>query len=236
MYCKVCRRFDNSGKRNVFRDDAKCSSFRYRNVTAHRDSDVHKIAIRACEESKQDVSERPIEKQLTKLNNEQIIKIKKYFSTSFYLAQFNKPYAGFRNLMDLQLHNFADNDLDDSYTSYKSDKKCREFINYIAADILEKLVQTKLDDDSFISILVDGSTDKANIEQEMVYICMLQNNKRVTQFVNLVSVPKANAENITVEIVKTLTDKLKLQNWTNTMSSTKLSVGFYLGINCPGRS
>ena len=81
-----------------------------------------------------------VEKQLTKLNNEQIIKMKKYFSTSFYLAQFNKPYAEFPNLMDLQLHNFADTELADSYTSYKSDKQCREFNNYIAADILEKLV------------------------------------------------------------------------------------------------
>ena len=62
MYCQVCRLFDKSGKRNAFTDDTRCSSFRYSNVTAHRDSDVHKIAIRACEASKQDVSERPIEK------------------------------------------------------------------------------------------------------------------------------------------------------------------------------
>ena len=69
--------------------------------------------------------------------------MKKYFSTRFYLAQFNKP-AEFPNLMVLQLHNFAVDKLADNYTSYKSYKQCREFINYIAADkdILEKIFQS----------------------------------------------------------------------------------------------
>ena len=156
-----------------------------------------------------------MEKILTRLNKEHMVKIKKYVTTSFYVAQFNQPYSDFPKLMDLALHNFADHDLADSYSSYKSDKQCREFVDYIAADIQDKLVHTKLDDDSFISILADGSTDRANVEQEMIFICMLQHNKPVAQFVSLVSIHFANAENITAEIIKTLTDNLKLKNWTD---------------------
>ena len=73
----------------------------------------------------------------------------------------------------------------------------------------------KIDNDSFNSILADGSRDKSNREQEIIYICMLQENKHVIQFVTLVSIPKANAENITAEIINTLTRKLQLKKWTN---------------------
>ena len=44
--------------------------------------------------------------------------MKKYFTTSYYIAQYNKLYSDFPSLMDLQLHNFADP------RSYKSDKQC----------------------------------------------------------------------------------------------------------------
>ena len=43
---------------------------------------------------------------------------------------------------------------------------------------------------------------------------MLQNYKPVTQFVNLMSIPSANAENITANLVIILKDDLNLQNWT----------------------
>ena len=215
MYCQICRRFDKSGKKNTFRDDAGCSSLRLANVNYHKHSEAHQIAARASAASKIERHERPIEKQLTKLNKEQIEKMRKYFTTSFYIAERNKPYQEFPHLMDLQLHNFADDKLADTYSSYKTDKKCREFVDYIAEDIINKLVVAKIDDDSFISILADGSTDKSNTEQEMIYVCMLQENKPVTQFVTLVSIPKANAENITAEIIDTLTRKLQLKKWTN---------------------
>ncbi|KAJ8019422.1 hypothetical protein HOLleu_41013 [Holothuria leucospilota] len=121
--------------------------------------------------------------------------------------------------MELQLHNFGDDDQSKLYTSYLSNKQCKEFIDHIAADILEKNVTTQLDDDCFISILADGSTDRSNTEQEIIFVSMLNNNRAVTQFVTLASVPQANAENIAKELLVTLTDKLKLKNWKNNLVS-----------------
>ena len=70
--------------------------------------------------------------------------------------------------------------------------------------------------DDFFSILADGSTDISNTEQEIIYVTMLnENNKPVTQYVTLSSVPKANAENITEALKETMTKKLKLKNWQN---------------------
>ena len=37
-----------------------------------------------------------------------------------------------------------------------------------------KLITKELDNFDFISVLADGSTDKSNEEQEMIYICMLK--------------------------------------------------------------
>ena len=38
--------------------------------------------------------------------------------------------------------NFANDKLADSYTSYKSDKQCRDFIDYTAAAIVEKIIKS----------------------------------------------------------------------------------------------
>ncbi|KAJ8034319.1 hypothetical protein HOLleu_21102 [Holothuria leucospilota] len=153
------------------------------------------------------------------MSEHQLEKMKKYFKTSFFIAQYGKPFSDFKLLMELQLHNFGDDDQSKLYTSYLSDKQCKEFIDHIAADILEKNVTTQLDDDCFISILADGSTDRSNTEQEIIFVSMLNNNRAVTQFVTLASVPQANAENIAKELIVTLTDKLKLKNWKNNLVS-----------------
>ncbi|KAJ8017475.1 hypothetical protein HOLleu_45094 [Holothuria leucospilota] len=218
MFCTVCRSFDKSNRRNTFRDTG-CSSFRLSNVDSHKKSDVHKAAIQAEAASKIEKKDRPIERQVTKMSEHQLEKMKKYFKTSFFIAQYGKPFSDFKLLMELQLHNFGDDDQSKLYTSYLSDKQCKEFIDHIAADILEKNVTTQLNDDCFISILADGSTDRSNTEQEIIFVSMLNNNRAVTQFVTLASVPQANAENIAKELIVTLTDKLKLKNWKNNLVS-----------------
>ena len=48
----------------------------------------------------------------------------------------------------------------------------------------------------------------------MIYICMLKDFKPVTRFVNIVSIPHANGENITASIIQTFED-LKLDDWRN---------------------
>ena len=45
------------------------------------------------------------------------------------------------------------------------------------------------------------------------FICLLKDFKPVTQFVKIESIPQANSENITAELVNTFSHTLKLQNW-----------------------
>ena len=219
MYCIVCRGFDKSKKQNAFREAKGCTSIRLGNVECHQNSDAHKVAVRAEQVAKTETKDRPLEKHLTKLDNTRCEKMKKYFKTSFYIAEYGKPFSDFKPLIQLQLHNFADSKIADQYTSYQSDKQCKNFIDFIAADLLEKEVTTKLDDDCFISILADGSTDRGSTELELIYISMLRDNSPVTQYVKLASVPKANAENIAKTLTDTLTDDLKLSDWRNNLVS-----------------
>ncbi len=217
MYCTVCREFDKSNKPSAFVDG--CRSIRWSNVVAHKASEQHERSVEAANAKKLNPKERPIEKQLTKLTSEQIEKMKKYVRTSFYIAQFSKPFNEFKSLMELQLANFGKTGEGTMYKTYMNDKSCKTFIDCIAADLLESKVVSALNPDCFISILADGSTDRSNTEQQIIYVTMLQNNKPVTQFVTLTNVPKANAENIATALKKTLTKKLKLSDWKNNVVS-----------------
>ncbi|XP_072044905.1 zinc finger protein 862-like [Amphiura filiformis] len=214
MYCTVCQKFDKTGKRNAFKDEG-CGSFRYSVVNAHKESAAHEAAMGAFESSKLPTEEKPLHKAAIKINNKEMEKLKIFFTSSFYIAQFNKPYRDFDNLIGLQVHNFARNE-EHKYKTYRTDKKCKEFIDSIAAEIVENTVTNKLNSNSFISILADGSTDLGNTEQEIVYITMLQDGKPVTQYVTMTSVRSANAENLAKALKNTLQDKLKLgDNWPN---------------------
>ena len=120
--------------------------------------------------------------------------------------------------MDLQLNNFAPSSKE-HFQCYRTDTQCKYFIELISKDIQDKLINQDLDNSDFISVLADGSTDKANEEQEMIYICMLKDFKPVTKFVNIVSIPHANAENITSNIIKTFEETLRFEDWRNNVVS-----------------
>ncbi len=211
MFCTVCEDFDRSGKKNSFKTG--CASMRPSNVNSHKASQQHQIAIAAYDVSKLEKKDKPMEKQICKLNERDMNRMKIYFSTSFYIAQKNKAYSDFHDLIGLQVHNFGKTEDQYKYQTYRTDKKCREFIDYIAADILETKLRKYVESDTFISILADGSTDVGNTEQEIIYITMLQNGKPVTQYVEIKSVRNANAANIAKALKDTLEKKLKLKNW-----------------------
>ena len=214
MYCTVCQKFDKSGKRNAFKDEG-CGSLRYTVVNAHKESHSHVVAMDAFETSKLPTEEKPLHKAAIKINEQEMKKLKILFTSSFYIAQFNKPYRDFDNLIGLQVHNFARNE-EHKYKTYRTDKKCKEFIDSIAAEIVEKTVTNKLGGNSFISVLADGSTDLGNTEQEIIYITMLQDGKPVTQYVTMTSVRSANAENLALALKNTLKKDLQLgDNWPN---------------------
>ena len=211
MFCSYCQTFDKSGKKNAFREGG-CKSLRWSNIKAHKVSEVHMKASAAKKVSTLERKDRPMEKQILQLGDGEVERMKKYFRTGFYIAQAGKPYSDFKDLMELQVANFG-NQYKSGYETYLNDKACHEFIKCIAEDLLERNA-SHIKEDSFISILADGSTDKSNTEQEIIYVTMLKAGRPVTQFITLYSVPNADAEHLTEALKETMTEKLKLRDWT----------------------
>ena len=71
--------------------------------------------------------------------------------------------------MELQLFNFCDDKVSKQYSAYKNNIKCKEFIGHIAEDLIE--TELSLDQDSFISVLADGSTDK-KMKNKKWFLCV----------------------------------------------------------------
>ena len=79
--------------------------------------------------------------------------------------------------------------------TYRNRKQARTFVRFIAADEREKIA-AKFSSVKFLSVLSDGSTDSAVIEEEIVYARYAVQGDVTSQFVGLQAIAKANAENI----------------------------------------
>ncbi|KAI8487331.1 hypothetical protein Bbelb_351290 [Branchiostoma belcheri] len=71
-------------------------------------------------------------------------------------------------------------------------------------------VKSAVDDAEFFSILSDGSTD---VQEEIVYVKVLENFRPVIKFVTLKPLQKADAESITRELVQVMEQDLGQTDW-----------------------
>ena len=79
--------------------------------------------------------------------------------------------------------------------TYRNDKSCREFIKAIAA-VERKKITELLKEAKFMTILSDGSTDVATIENEIVYIRFSISGVIRTFFIGMIPVEKADANGV----------------------------------------
>ncbi|XP_028439583.1 zinc finger protein 862-like [Perca flavescens] len=80
-------------------------------------------------------------------------------------------------------------------STYVNRKQARVFIKHIAA-AERKTIQSKIAAAKFLSIMSDGSTDTALMEQEMLYTRLCNRGKVEVHFVGIQDVEKADGENI----------------------------------------
>ena len=137
-------------------------------------------------------------KHLTRLQEMQISfnlkceeEILRLINTSYYIALsnivFNK-YPGICNLQEFNNIQLGNN--------YRTDKYCRLFFNTIATE-MESELSSLIDNNGFISVLSDGSTDAGVTEQEIIYCRLLDKElKASTKSVDIIHLEKANSEGI----------------------------------------
>ena len=114
--------------------------------------------------SSQKAGEAPIEKCIRHMEKEHMVQVKCLFNTAFYVVVSERPFKDFTGLVDLQKKNNVS--IGDTYCS---DKQCVVFIQYIYQHIQAELT-TKLKNSDFFSVMTDGATDSATLEEEIIYV------------------------------------------------------------------
>ena len=141
------------------------TNFRSSNVERHVKSkshlkamDIHYIKQNPMEEDQTTLinSFKGVEKKVWE-------QTKKKFEVSYFVAKEEIPFTKYEKILNLEeLHGV------DIGASYRNDKACAEFVDYLGEDLNEKLAKD-LTNANFYSVLSDGSTDSAVREQECTF-------------------------------------------------------------------
>lgn len=179
IWCSVCRLY---GKDKTAAFSIGTSNLKKETVKKHFQSGQHadtlKIKIaRQCIEANSDTKILKGLKQMEKGTEEKMIKI---FRTAFHVAFYEKPFTEFPRLLELQECNgllVGD--------SYKNDKQCKLFIEYIAG-IYHNDLKNLLISADFFSVLCDSSTDRSETEKEILYVRVMSDGYPIFLYLKMV--------------------------------------------------
>ena len=102
---------------------------------------------------------------MQKMNEKERTGVKKLMDIAYFIALKGRPFTDFKDHIELEkLHGVK---FDTS--SYENETSCREFIKSIACYLFDEDVRKKMCRVNFIAILIDGTTDRAIKEQEVLY-------------------------------------------------------------------
>lgn len=104
----------------------------------------------------------------------------KLFDIAYHIAKHVKPFAYFPALINLEKRHGVD--LEDAY---KNPKQAEVFTRYLAGEIQDVMITRQIRESRYISILVDGSTDRSTLEKEVVYCRFSHNHMPVMKFVGV---------------------------------------------------
>lgn len=118
--------------------------------------------------------------------------MKMLFNSAYYLARAERPFTDFPGIIQLQ----KKNGISDIGNTYMNDKQARQFIGYIADNLRDELIHIIRNSELF-SLLSHSSTDRSVVEEEIMYVRVLQDCKPKTMYLSLQPVHgKANAQGI----------------------------------------
>ena len=184
IWCSVCRKYKDriiSARNYSPKYIDGTTNIKLDMVKTHDRSDQHKLALRI---SLEDSGNRPGPSQESALVKAFSVqekgtrdKLVKLIETSYFIAKEELPFALFPKIVDLEKKHGVD--LGNSYTY---DKACGDFIDCIEQVEVNKLGET-IANSKYFSILIDGSTDAANNEKEIVFVLFLENGHSSLKFI-----------------------------------------------------
>ena len=110
----------------------------------------------------------PIGCSLRKLQEKDKASLEVKFNIAYYLAKHERPFTDYPHLITLEKKNHLKN----IGNSYVTNRACAVFTDYIGMVTKESFAED-FANTRYYSVLSDGSTDSAVIEQEVVYVLYL---------------------------------------------------------------
>lgn len=180
LTCSLCIKWKSklTSRSNAFISGSK--NLKLSAVIEHAKSKIHAQSLRLEEQEKAKNESRkvsvviappskdsPIVQALNRFGEEERNAIKRLFDIAYYIAYKERPYSDFKDIIELEkLHKvvFLDSN------AYENDMGCKLFIHYAAKALYEENIKEKVKRANFIAVLVDGATDVAIVEKEVIYI------------------------------------------------------------------
>ncbi|XP_073532536.1 zinc finger protein 862-like [Phyllobates terribilis] len=124
------------------------------------------------------------------------------FNVAYYIAKNNRPFTDFEGLLELteKLGSAVRQE-------YANDKRCKEFISHIA-EIIRKNLISELKEAKYVSLMLDGSTDKAGVEQLILYVRYIKDNRVKEVFLHLIAIGTDGAASM-IETENGLVQKIR---------------------------
>ncbi|XP_075445263.1 zinc finger protein 862-like [Ascaphus truei] len=144
--------------RHIFNAPFKLETFKY-----HVKSSLH-IKFAKILSAQKNPESTPMGLCVKKMEKEMFQQMCVVFNSAYYIAKTNKPFSDIKDLLNytrkLGVHVLE---------QYSNDKRCAEFVKFIAEKIRNDIV-AEVKSSSFFSVLLDGSTDKSTTEQLIMYM------------------------------------------------------------------
>ena len=171
--CSLCKKYHNyiRGRKNFSEKwITGAESLRTSNIRDHAQSEQHKHALSLLKKEQARIegvsctSYAPIAKSLHKLSSVEHERLRRKFDISYFVTIEKLSFRKYSRICDLESRHGVD-----LGTSYRNDVACKTFTGYIAEARRQEIIQT-LRDAPFFSLMLDGSTDKGCIDNELVLV------------------------------------------------------------------
>ena len=173
LKCTVCAEFvDKIRGRKRFSDKWICGadSVRTSNVRDHSHNDQHSHAMSLLKKQRAEASGlgpasyAPIAKAFNTLSEDEREKLKVKFDIAYFIATEKIAFTKYPKICDLEAcHGVCVG------ATYRNDMAGKDFVHFIAKAKRKHLLQN-LAKAKFFSLLLDGSTDTGNIDNEVVLV------------------------------------------------------------------
>ena len=178
LKCKVCTEFVDKirGRKNF--GELRVDSVRISNVRDHAQNNQHAHAMSLLKKQRSQSagldpsSYAPIAEVFNKLSDAEREKLRVKFNIAYVIATENLPYTKDPKICELETQHGVR-----VGTSYVNQNAGKEFIRYIVESRRQEVKQT-LANAKFFSLLLDGSTDTGNIDDEVLLLVRCDRNGR----------------------------------------------------------